>query len=314
MIQENESLPTKTGKKRGCRYWINLLGVGLLFGSLMLYFGMIIAWVNNSSNPANTEICCITPANLGYDYETVSLTSADGVNLSGWYIPSDNGAAIILLHGWNGNRVTMIWRAEMLARHGYGVLMCDLRGHGESDAVMRTFGWEDVHDVFAALDYLQHREDVNPDRIGILGFSMGGAIAIRAAAETESIQAIVAEEPGFARVSDLPPRHTFSDRLSTNLYWSGLLGIAWKTGAEMPQQGVAEAVQEIAHRSILVIGTGPEDEMGSRIARHYYDLAGGPKQFWLVPEAWHGGIPEVRPEEYEQQIIGFFDEALLDSD
>lgn len=314
MAQENKLTSTKPGKKRGCRYWINLLGVGLIFGALMLYFGTVIVGVISFSNPANTEVCCFTPADLGYDYESITLTSDDGVNLSGWYIPSDNGAAIILLHGWGNNRLEMIWRAEILARYGYGVLMYDLRGHGESDAVMRTFGWEDVNDVSAALDYLQHREDVNPDRIGILGFSMGGGIAIRAAADLESIQAVIAEEPGFAKISDLPPRHTLIDRLYTGLYWFGLPGIAWRTGAEMPQEGVAEAVQDIAPRPILVIGSGPEDEMGYLIVRNFYDLAGDPKQFWSVPEAWHGGIPEVRPEEYEQQIIGFFDEALTDGD
>ncbi len=40
-------------------------------------------------------------------YEDVALTTSDGLRLSGWYIPSQNGAAVILLHGYGTNRIQM---------------------------------------------------------------------------------------------------------------------------------------------------------------------------------------------------------------
>ncbi len=59
--------------------------------------------------------------------------SSDGVTLSGWYIRLQNSAAVILLHGYNANRMDTLNHAELLAHHGYGVLMYDLRGHGERE-------------------------------------------------------------------------------------------------------------------------------------------------------------------------------------
>lgn len=114
----------------------------------------------------------VTPADMGIDYENVRFPTADGANLAGWYIPSRNGAAIIAIHGGDGNRTHVIYHAEALARHGYGVLLFDLRAHGESggDYFMAA---DSSSDVQAAVSYLQNRPEVDAQRIGGIGLSLG---------------------------------------------------------------------------------------------------------------------------------------------
>ncbi len=297
-------------RKRGRRYWLNLAMVGLLGGVIMFQVGIIILWVEMTIHPAHRSVCCITPADLDLDYEVVTFASRDGVNLSGWYIPSQNGATVILLHGYGADRREMLGRAAMLAGHGYGLLLYDERAHGESGGDRRTFGWLDVDDVQAALDFLERQVDTDPERIGILGFSIGGQIALRAAAQTDRISAVIADDPGFAMIKDLPECVSLDEQWITFNYWLGFKLLSWRTGVSAPP-GVVEVIADIAPRPVFLIANQPEQHMGHRLIRHYYERASEPKTLWAIPEAGHGGGPAARPEEYEEKIVTFFNKALL---
>ena len=131
-------------------------------------------------------------SHLGAAYEDVQFETSDGLTLRGWYVPSRNGAAVIAFPGRKGPQR----QARMLARHGYGVLLFDRRGEGASDGEPNTWGWGGDRDVKAAIDYLQHRPDVDPDRIGGLGRSVGGEMMIETAAETSDLKAVVSDGAG----------------------------------------------------------------------------------------------------------------------
>lgn len=296
--------------KRGWRYWIRLLAVGLIWGFTLLNLGYIVLWVHSTSEPANKSICCLTPANMGFNYEEITLTTKDNFSLYGWYIPSRNGAAVILLHGYGGNRLEMLGRAGLLAAHGYGVLLYDERASGESEGDLRSYGWLDVGDVPSAIDFLVLQAGVGSQRIGILGFSIGGQIALRTAAKSPSLQAVVAEEPGFATYEDIPRFSGLGDRWIGMGYWFSFKGLEWRLGVPAPA-GVVESLPGIPPRPVLFVASGSCDEASCLIVRHFYDLAGDPKIWWNVPEAGHGQIPFLRPQEYEDRIVDFFDAALL---
>lgn len=301
--------PTSS-QRRGCWYWLKLLVVAIIWGVLLLYAGYLGVWVYATAKPARTAVCCVTPADLGLGYEDVVVTAADGVTLFGWYIPSQNQAAVVLLHGYGANRVEMVQRAGLLAEHGYGVLLYDQRASGESEGEFRSYGWADVDDVPVMLEFLAMRDEIDPERVGILGFSQGGQIALRAAAETDRIRAVVAEEPGFSTLEDLPHLTALEERWITFNYWLGFKGLEWRTGVRDPS-GVVEGLSRIAPRSVLFIATGPSEDPGYWLVRHFYDSASEPKKWWHVPEAGHGQVPHVRSKEYEEKIVSFFDEALL---
>ena len=159
-----------------------------------------------------------TPASLDMDYEAVQFPAADGVRLSGWFIPvhsknSRDGATVVLVHGWPWNRlgesaqdvlarlngttpVDLLRLAYALHQAGFHVLMFDLRNHGESAAAPPvTFGQSEANDLLGALQFLKERSEVNPQRIGVIGFSMGANTLLYALPRTDSIKAGIAVQP-----------------------------------------------------------------------------------------------------------------------
>ncbi|HSD83184.1 MAG TPA: alpha/beta fold hydrolase [Anaerolineae bacterium] len=302
------AVPPTLSKRRGCRYWLKLLIVGAIGGLVIGYVGYVIVAAEMYAQPARVSLGGITPRDKGLSYEDVTLTTADGLSLQGWYLPSRNRAAIILLHGYGGNRLEVLDRAALLAQHDYGVLLYDERGSGESGGDQRTFGWLDVNDVSLALAYLQARAEIDPQRIGLLGFSIGGQIALRAAAQSDHVKVVVAEEPGFARISDVPDLPGLMDNFYDVSYWIGERWLSLRTGAPIPT-GVVDELKRMTPRPILFTATG--QDYGRALVRYFYEQAADPKEWWEVPETDHGNSLRARPQEYEHIVIDFLDRGLV---
>ena len=116
-------------------------------------------------------------------YETVAFRAADGLRLAGWYRPSRNGAAVLVVHGGGSDRRGSLAHARLLARHGYGVLVYDARGRGESDGAPNNYGWGWPEDVEGALAFLRSRPGIDPARIGAVGLSTGADVLVEVAAQ-----------------------------------------------------------------------------------------------------------------------------------
>src|SRR4030043_1674718 len=134
-------------------------GAGLLYVTRTNAIDM----VNNpieSRNPI-TE----SPSDYGIPYEDVSVITADGFHLAGWYVPSQNGAFIISQHGLRGGRNNMLYDAELLYRHGFGVLLSSFRAHDVNEGTLVTFGKYEIKDLEAWHKYLLTRTDIDQSRI-----------------------------------------------------------------------------------------------------------------------------------------------------
>ncbi len=126
--------------------------------------------------------------------EDVQLHTSDGLALEGSYVPSENGAAVIVAFGRKGTQDP----ARMLARHGYGVLIFDRRGEGDPN----PYAWDDGElDLLAAVEFLKQRPDVEPGHIGGLGLSVGGETFLQAAAHSEDIRPSSPRVPRPARAA-----------------------------------------------------------------------------------------------------------------
>jgi len=90
----------------------------------------------------------------------------------------------------------------MLVRHGYGVLLFDRRGEGESDGDYNAFGWDGERDLDAAIAFLASRRDVDRRRIGGIGLSVGGELLLQAAAHSQRLRAVVADGAGIRSIRD----------------------------------------------------------------------------------------------------------------
>jgi alpha-beta hydrolase superfamily lysophospholipase len=279
------------------------LGMGLL-----LYVLMALMQAKRSITPLRYPL--FQAMDLGFMHKDVTFSSRDGLALSGWFVPGRNGATVVITHGLSGNRLSGTHAARLLSKQGFAVLLYELRGHGRSQADINTWGWVEINDLLGAIDYLRSRPDVDPERIGALGYSLGGQISLRAAAQERWIKAVAAEGPTFAALSDHILSSAFSLRKLVLYPW---LWIMYNfqvllTGVAQPL-GVVKETPKIAPRPILLIAAGRGEEY--LMARRLFEVAGEPKQLYHVPEASHLECSRARPEEYAQKLVDFFKAALL---
>ena len=251
----------------------------------------------------------VVPANeLGVAYEDMSFTTSDGLQLEGWYIPSKNGAAVIAFPGRRGPQK----HARMLARHGYGVLLIDRRGEGASEGDGNLFGWGGDKDILAAVEFLKTRRDVDPNRIGGIGFSVGGELMLQAAAETDDLAAVVSEGAGTRWLAEEIEEF---DTIPGWRKWLDLPTLVVKTGAvavfsnTAPPPKLTDLVTRIEQPLYLI--WAPNGGNAETMNPVYFKLAAGPKTIWEIPDAKHVQGIAAHPMEYERRVVGFFDHALL---
>ena len=291
-------------RRRDDRLWWRygrraLLALGAVAAAWVFIFPLSISYVATHASRAT-----VPAADLGAPFEEVEFTTDDGLQLKGWYIRSRNGAAVISFPG----RASSQKRAKLLARHGYGVLLFDRRGEGESEGDPNLFGWEGERDVHAAVRFLRGRPDVDPERIGGIGLSVGGEMMIAAAAESTAMKAIVSEGASGRSVRDIVanPGTTWQEVIGNGIATAGTAVLS-NNG---PPPDLKSLVPKISAAVFFVYGERgqPVEEPANRA---FYAVARGPRQLWEVPGSGHIGGTEARPLEYERRIVAFFDRALL---
>ncbi len=238
------------------------------------------------------------------DYQPVSFTASDGVDLEGWYRPSGNGASVLMLSGGGSNRRGTLRHAEMLVRHGYGVLVYDPRGSGNSEGTVNAYGWGWEKDAAAALDLLAERDDVEPGRVGALGLSTGADIAIDIAARRHDVKAVVADGAAAIGYEDIEAFSTSAlTRAPMYVLFKSLEVIQGRSG---PEEALADQIARSRAPHLIVSAGKQEEEWGE-----LYDEAGGARsELWHLPNASHTAALRQYPDAYEQRVVSFFDENL----
>jgi predicted acyl esterase len=196
----------------------------------------------------------------------------------------------------------------MLVRHGYGVLLLDRRGEGQSEGDYNAFGWGGEADVAAATGFLRGRPDVDPDRIGGLGLSVGGELLLQAAAHSQALRAVVSEGAGVRSLAE----HLHTPGVGRVQRWFSNWVV--QTGAlavlsdDSPPEDLTELVASISPRALMLIeaerGAG-----GEELNDVYLEAAGEPKRLWRA-KGGHAGALAAQPAEYERRVVSFFDRAL----
>ncbi len=217
---------------------------------------------------------------------------------------------MVLKHGAGSTRTSTMRHAAVLARHGYGVLMVDARGHGRSGGNGMALGWYGDQDTAAAVTFLSGQEGVVPSKIGVVGLSMGGEEAIGAAGADPRIAAVVAEGATGRTASDnddvRPQDLASAAERGVDWFTYGLTDLL--TGASPPaslRSSVAAAVD--TEFLLIVAGTEPGESLAAAALRSV-----DPRrvQVWSVPGAAHTQGLATSPGEWERRVVGFLDDAL----
>lgn len=271
-----------------------------------------------------------TPGDFGLSYEETQVTTEDGVEIKGWWIPGQEEAKgiLILAHGYSSNRADpfahALWIMKAVHDHGYHVLTIDQRNHGESGKAPGgrvTFGITEANDVMAAVDLAE--EKAPGAKVAVLGISMGGATALYAAARDPRIDAILLFDPL------LEPRRTAVNMFSgifpgPRAYWEAYVWIAVNLyGAPVDEDGPAEAGRSISDRPILLI-SNEGDPVAEPAAAKRLAAAGDNIELWLAPAAdpdhlaWMFSGPwgmhvrsyEVWPAAFVERVTEFLDRTI----
>jgi dienelactone hydrolase len=277
----------------------SLLVLAFAFGSYFVLYPVSEAYVLTHSARAYVP----TPQ-LGAAYEDVTFTTSDGLRLQGWYVPSQNGAAVIVFPGRKGPQKA----TRLLVQQGYGVLLFDRRGEGESEGDPNAFGWAGTRDLEAAISYLQTRPDVDEGRIGGVGLSVGGEVMLQAAAESDDLKAVVSEGAGMRSVREAVHLEG-SDQWVGAPVWGLVTAATALFASDLPPPSLTDLSADISVPVFFIYATPGQG--GESLNETYYAAANHPKEIWAA-EGGHTGAITAEPDEYERRVVEFLDDALLE--
>ncbi|HEU5440222.1 MAG TPA: alpha/beta fold hydrolase [Ktedonobacterales bacterium] len=252
------------------------------------------------------------PRDCGVAVEDVSFDGPRG-RLMGWYLPATNGCTLICCHGIHDNRGQWIRQmARLHQRSGYGALMFDFAGHGDSEGNLVTYGVREAEEIGAAIAYLRARGDVAMDRLGVMGYSLGAISAVLAAAKYPELHAVVIES-GF---SDLKADIKLLFRRYTGLpsfpFAAVVVGLGQRAaGVRLDEIRPVRLIGGLSPRAVMIIS-----DLKDELANEPYDgeqlfaAAGEPKVLWQIPDAGHVWAYDTQPDEWIARVGDFLDAHL----
>ena len=261
------------------------------------------------------------PRRYGLDYEPVSFQTSDGLTLRGWFIPAaslsdnqqdkktgDTCATILVGHGYPFDKANIL-RHALFLHSRFHLLLFDFRYFGESDGAYTTAGVKETRDFQAAVEFAKSRRDVDPARIGAMGFSMSASVFILT--RHPDIKAIVADSPYATLEGVIAGQFFFLPGLTKwplvalTKFYAGIF-----PGVKVSDAAPAEVVNELTHPLLIIHGEAdsqiPLEHSRTILANANPDTT----ELWIVPGADHGLAHALEGYRYETRIKQFFERTL----
>ncbi len=293
--------------------WEKYLLAGLFGGLLaLLSFLLGTAWyiVETLTRPKKTSRFShytVSPFELGLPVEHVVFAARNGEHqVSGWFLPSPGArTTIILCPGFRTRKTQILAMVHFLWRARHNILAFDYYGHGDENGSPVTLGYRELQDFLGAVDYVKWRAPQT--RIGVVGYSMGAAIAIIGSARTPEIEAVVADSAFATHASAVGYNIRRVLRLPARPFlWITDHLLAWRAGYHFHQVEPLREIARIAPRPILLIHGEKDTMVDPRDVNRLYTAARPPKELWIVPAAEHCGAYFEERASYIQKIVEFF--------
>lgn len=253
-----------------------------------------------------------TPTDEGLDFREVNFESTDGLALKGWWVPKeDSTQAVVLVHGLEGSKSgeQVLRTASVYSGAGYGVLMFDLRGHGESEGERTTVGYQEVRDVRGALSWLED-QGFQPYEVVLHGWSMGGATVVRSAPGT-GVAAVV-EESGYADLplllrDRLPESSGLPSFFNPGIFLAAKLFLDFDPWAVKPEEDAAKLAEEGVP---LLIVHSRDDEVVPFVHAEMLAASYPEAELWKIKG--YGHVEAYTHPDYRQMLLGFLDRNVVE--
>ncbi len=284
----------------------------LIVAGILIAIGYL-AWRASGEliHPAHRAPSC-TPEQFGLRCEGITFQAPNGPLLRGWWIPTAlmPKGTIILSHGYTGDCSPDLTYAPDLNRAGYNVCLFDYRGHGASDGNYTSLVYYERQDLIASIQLLESR---GIERIGLLGFSMGGAIALATAPHCPGVVGVISD-CSFGKLQAIlenaARKRGVPGVLAPALAWMVELFASLRLRANLFASDPIRWVAKISPRPVLIMHGEADADVPVEQAYRLYDTAHEPKEIWVVAGARHREIEQVAEEEYRHRVIAFFDRAF----
>lgn len=277
--------------------------VRVLIDAVIIIFVLTILFGWRSLMPPRMPVF-ILPSNFGLPFQDITLQTHDGVRIKGWLIPSDKSTGIVIcLHGYPANKSDILTAVSFLYPD-FSLLLFDFRAQGESGGKVTYFGLKEFMDVEAALQFIKSRDSLKDKKIGVWGYSMGGAVGILASARYQEISALVTDS-AFANFPEMityyyknlgPLKYIFS-ALSRVL---GRYVLKLDFTKNSPEYFIGHIKSPI-----LIIHSKEDDFVPYEHAERLFRSASEPKKL-LVVEGRHIGLDHAFTQEYQDAVREFF--------
>jgi len=290
----------------------------LLFGGVLCAGGLlsgialyIVEALIRPTRPSQLKGRMLTPFELNLPAEAVTFAPRLGRHcVHGWFIPYPGATStIIVCPGYRSSKSDTLGICGFLWKAGHNILTFEYHGHGSEGGAAITLGYREQEDFWGALLYAKRR--AAGTRLGVLGYSMGAAVAIMCSAHSNDIEAIVADS-AFAthtRVIDYHVRRRLH-MPSTPFIWLADHLLNWRAGYRFRQVEPLRDIPALASRPLLIIHGGADTTVDPQDALLLYRAAREPKELWLVPEADHCGAYFVDRPRYVKRVTAFFEKHL----
>jgi len=221
------------------------------------------------------------PSDAGLDFEDVVFETADGLELAGWFVPSEKSQATVLFcHGNGGNISHRLNTLETLNRLGLSVFIFDYRGYGRSRGRPTEEGT--YLDVTAAWEYLLEKKNLEPSNIVVIGRSLGGAIASWLAKEHTPGALVV--ESSFTSVRDMAARLYPLNPLRF------VLKFRYETIRYIPEAGCPVLVVHSRNDELIPFDHGQKLFEAARAPKMFLETAGAHNEWHFVSEESYASV------------------------
>ena len=297
----------RTARPFGRQHFRSLL---VLLIGIIVVLPVMLMWVRVHPHRVALDD---SPGRHGLSYEDISFSSPlDGTILRGWYIRASrpSGRVVVIAPGIDSNRLVggiSLPLATGLVADGFDVLAFDFRGQGESDGDTLSFGAREQYDVIGAVAAAQAR---GARHIAVMGFSMGTAAAMLAAARSPDIEALVLDSAFADLTETLRTEFRSVWHLPDPVVDYGLFLYSVLSGSDPATVRPADAIPALASRPLLFIAGADDQTVMPTDGLALAKAAGARAEYVLVPGAGHVGAFFVDPSAYASRVRAFFAAAV----